>query len=122
MFLLTYFAGDTLAMIFEKDALVIASTAEYLKGCSFEHLIISISFCFLGYFNGLGKTTFVMTQGLITSFAVRIPMSYLLSRLPETGMFIIGLAVPISALVSLILNLIYFTFLEKNQQHHASAE
>lgn len=115
MFLLTFFAGDMMAMIFEKDTLVIASTAEYLRGCSFEHLIISISFCFLGYFNGLGKTTFVMSQGLISSFLIRIPLSYYLSRLPNTGMFTIGLAVPASAFVSLALNLIYFVFIIKRK-------
>lgn len=108
MFLLTFFAGGMLARIFEKDLSVIAATADYLRGCSFEYLIIAVSFCMLGYFNGLGKTTFVMFQGLITAFLVRVPLSYFLSRIPGASMFTIGLAVPISALVSLMLCIIYF--------------
>ena len=86
----------------------------YFKSCSFEYLIIALSFCMLGYFNGLRKTIFVMVQGLVTAFGVRIPLSYLFSTLENTNMLMIGIAVPVSAAVSLILCLCFFFFVKRS--------
>lgn len=108
MFALTYFRGDLLASIFEKNPEVIASTRDYLRGVSSEYIMISLIFCFLGYFNGIGKTTFVLIEGLVSSFLFRIPLSYYLSRLPGTDLFIIGLAVPLSAASSLLMCAVYY--------------
>ncbi len=116
MFLLTFLAGGFLASLFSSDAAVIAATDEYLKGCSFEYLMIPLTFCFLGYFNGREHTTFVMLQGLFASFFVRIPLSYFLSRLPQTGMFLISLAVPISGMVSLLLCFFFFLYLQRKEK------
>lgn len=115
MFLMTYFDGDLLARCFEKNTSVIDSTADYLRGISIQYLIIPITFCFLGYFNGVGKTRFVLIEGLVTSFLIRIPLSYYFSRLPDANLYSIGLAVPASAVVSLILCTSYFLYV-KNQR------
>ena len=116
MFLLTFFQGGLLASAFEKNPEVLAATAEYLRGSSFEYLLISLSFCMLGYFNGRGRTGFVMLQGLFTAFLIRVPLSYFLSRLPQTGMFQISLAVPASALVSLLLCISYFWWIRRQDR------
>ena len=114
VFFLTFFGGHLLARIFTQEADVIAKTALYFKSCSFEYLIIALSFCMLGYFNGLRKTIFVMVQGLVTAFGVRIPLSYLFSTLENTNMLMIGIAVPVSAAVSLILCLCFFFFVKRS--------
>lgn len=75
--------------------------------------MIPLTFCFLGYFNGREHTTFVMAQGLAAAFLVRVPLSYLFSRLPNTGMFLISLAVPISAVANLLLCVGYFLILKR---------
>lgn len=113
MFFATFFAGDALARIFTQDEGVIASTAQYFKSCSFEYIIIAVSFCMLGYFNGLKKTTFVMIQGIVTAFLVRIPLSYYFSSLENTNMMLIGIAVPASAAASLILCMIYYFIVDR---------
>ncbi len=113
MFLLTCFAGRWLAGIFDNDPEVLNAAAQYLRGCSVEYLMISVSFCFLGYFNGREHTAFVMAQGLFSAFLVRIPLSYALSRLAGAGMFFIGLAVPASAFVSLTICVVYFFLLRR---------
>lgn len=113
MFLFTFFGGRLAARIFTADEKVITLTAQYFKSCSFEYLIIAVSFCMLGYFNGLKKTVFVMIQGLFTAFAVRIPLSCVFSSMPDTNMTLIGIAVPTSAAVSLIMCLIYFAITQK---------
>ena len=113
---MTFFGGDLLARIFTSDEAVIASTALYFKSCSFEYMIIAVSFCMLGFFNGLGKTAFVMLQGLLSAFAVRIPLSYLFRYLPDTDMLMIGIAVPVSAAASLILCIIYYFIVNKKMR------
>lgn len=115
-FVATFFFPEILAAAFEKNPEVIAAAARYQRGCAAEHLFISVFFCMLGYFNGLGKTDFVMFQGIFTAFVVRIPLSYLLSRGASPDLFKIGLAVPASALVSFLLCLIYLIYLNKKEK------
>ena len=59
--------GDLLSTAFIDDAPVIAASAEFLKATSIECFVLSIAYCFTGYFNGLGKTTFVMARGYAPS-------------------------------------------------------
>ena len=101
---------------FTNDPEVIASTQLYLKSCSFEYLLTAINFCMLGYFNGRGRTKFVLLQGVLTVFLVRIPLSYFLSRLPGTNLLIIGIAVPMSALFELLLCIGFFIKLQKEKK------
>ena len=65
----------------------------------------------MGYFNGCGKTLFVMTQGIIGAFLVRIPFSYLMSKTAGVTLFRVGLATPASTVVQIILCVIYFALL-----------
>ena len=88
----------------------------YLRGSSVEYLLISFTFCFLGYFNGREYTAFVMAQGLFSAFAVRVPLSYFLSRLPDASVFLISLAVPVSAVMNLTLCLLCFFWLRRRDK------
>lgn len=115
-FIATFFFPEILAALFEKNPEVIAAAARYQRGCAAEHIFISLFFCMLGYFNGLGKTDFVMVQGIFTAFAVRIPLSYLFSRGTSPDLFKIGLAVPVSAAVSLIMCAVYLIYLNKREK------
>ncbi len=108
IFLALVFRAEWLANIFTNDESVIKSAASYLRGTSVEYLTAPFLFCLLGFFNGCGRTTFVMTQSLISAFIVRVPLSFFFSRIEHTSMFIIGWAVPISAMVSLSICLIYY--------------
>ena len=60
----------------------------------------------------MGKTGFVMAEGIITAFAVRIPLSYLFSRGASPDLMKIGFAVPISAAVCLIMCCSYMLYLK----------
>ena len=115
IFLLTFFGGSLLASLFEDDAAVVAAAADYFKGSSFEYLMTPAIFCFLGYFNGSERTKFVMFQGLGAAFLVRVPLSYGLSLLPETGMFTIALAVPVASVVSLVACILYDRHLHRTE-------
>ena len=100
---LSFFHGDVLSGLFAREAEVIAASAEYLKAYAIDCLLTSFLFCFIGYFSGLGRTVFVMAQGLIGAFLVRIPVSYAVSWMAGASLFAIGLATPASTLVQIIL-------------------
>lgn len=105
---LSFFHGSFLASIFAGDAEVIAAAADYLRAYSIDCILVSFLFCFIGYFNGCEKTTFVMLQGIIGAFCVRIPVSYFMSRIPGVSLFYIGLATPCSTVVQILLCLFYY--------------
>ena len=68
-----------------------------------EAVLTSFLFSYMGYFNGKGKTLFVMAQGLAQTFLVRIPMSYFMSIQPDASLTKIGLAAPTATVFGIIL-------------------
>ena len=44
---------------------------EYIKAYAVDCLFTCFLFCFIGFYNGMGYTTFVMAQGIIGAFLVR---------------------------------------------------
>ena len=116
MFYAAFFHGDILSAIFSGEANVIAYSAEYLKSYAIDCLFVCFLFCATGYFNGCGKTKFVMIQGIIGAFAVRIPVSYLMSMIEPVSVFRVGLATPCSTVVQIILCGIYFIMMLKEEK------
>lgn len=104
----TFFHGGILAGIFAKSANVILAAAEYLKAYAIDCLLTSFLFCFIGYFNGCGRTAFVMLQGIVGAFGVRLPVSWIMSQRPAVSLFHIGLATPASTVVQIALCFMYF--------------
>ena len=109
----SFFHGKALAGIFANETVVLSAAAEYLKAYAIDCLLTCFLFCFIGFFNGMEKTRFVMIQGIIGAFAVRVPMSFIMSKVFSGSLFAIGLATPCSSLVQLILCLIIFIKLRK---------
>lgn len=113
---LSFFHGDMLASIFSKDSAVIEAAHSYLKAYAIDCLLTPFLFCFTGYYNGREKTMFVMAQGIIGAFLVRIPVVYLISRIPGASLFQIGLGTPASSLVQITLCFIMFFLLERREK------
>lgn len=116
VFYFNFFHGDLLAGIFANDRAVILEAADYLKAYAIDCLLTSFLFCFVGYFSGLGKTVFVMAQGILGAFGVRIPVSFFMSRLPNVRLFCIGLATPCSTVVQVLLCLAYYAHLSRREK------
>lgn len=104
----TFFHGDLLAVIFAKDTAIIRPAAEYLKAYAIDCVLTAFLFCFIGYFNGCGNTTFVMIQGIIGGICVRLPVSWAMSKVMPVSLFRIGLATPISTVVQIVLCVGFF--------------
>lgn len=113
---LAFFGGSALAGMFSNQPLVIANAHEYLKAYAIDCLLTAVLFCFIGYFNGCGKTAFVMAQGVVGAFCVRIPVVFLMSRLEGATLFHIGLGTPISSVAQIILCVIAFRALQRNHR------
>ena len=111
--MLLFFHGNLLAGIFSKDKDVILASWDYMKAYGVDCLFTAIMFSMVGYFNGCGKTTFVMIQGIVGAFCVRIPVSYMMSKIEPVSLFRVGLATPTSTLVQIILCVSFFVFLSK---------
>ncbi len=108
MFAVTFWKGDLLSGIFANDPEVIFASADYLKAYAIDCLLTCFLFCFIGFYNGLGMTRFVMIQGIIGAFLIRIPVAFLMSRQAPVSMFHIGLATPCSTVFQVALCLIWF--------------
>lgn len=118
MFYAGFFHGDVMCGLFAADAQVVAAGADYLKSYAIDTLMTAFLFCFIGYFNGCGNTTFVMLQGLIGAFGVRIPVSFLMSRMEPVSLFRIGLATPASTAVQIVLCVGFLIWQMKKEQEN----
>ena len=110
VFALILLKGDLLAGIFSTDPAVIRNAYDYLKGFSMETIVTAVLFSMVGYFNGNNKTLWVMTQGLIQTLLIRLPMAYVMSIQPNASLTKIGLAAPVSTTVGIVLNIGFFVY------------
>ena len=116
VFVLVLFKGDVLCSAFSTDAAVIQNGFAYLKGFAPETLVTAILFSMVGYFNGNNKTVWVMTQGLIQTLLVRLPLAYFMSIQPDANLTKIGLAAPVATTVGIVLNVGFFIYLNQTEQ------
>lgn len=113
VFFITFFHGSILAGIFSADAKVVAAAADYLRAYAIDCMLTAIFFCYVGFYNGIGSTKFVMVQGIVGAFCVRVPVSYFASKLDDATLFDIGLATPCSSAVQIVLCLGFMLYLKK---------
>lgn len=110
---LSFFHGDALSRLFIGDVAVIAASAEFLKATALECFILSLAYCYDGYFNGIEKTTFVMVQGIIAALFVRIPYAYYASIQPAPSLFNIGLSTALAAAFMFVVCTAYYLWNRK---------
>ena len=111
-----FFHGDLLSALFARDAQVVAVSADYLKAYAIDTLLTSVMFVMVGYFSGCGKTFFVMLQGILGAFGVRIPVSFAMSRLTPVSVFAVGLATPASTALQIVLCVTYYLLLRRRER------
>ena len=100
--------GTILTRIFTNNQDVIKNGVLYLKMYSIDCLLISFLFCINGYLNGYERTVFTMVHSLVVAFVGRIPLTLLFSKIPNVTLFHMGIAAPLSTMISLIMIFIYF--------------
>jgi len=122
MFFLAFFHGDALSALFANDAEVIRASADYLKAYAIDCLLTCFLFCFIGFFNGMECTRFVMLQGIAGAFLVRVPIAFYMSRQTPVSLFHVGLATPCSTFLEIIMCFACFALWRKKQAASAEAE
>ena len=112
MFYAAYFHGDLLCGIFSNEEDVILAGFDYLRAYAIDCLFTCFLFCFIGFYNGLGRTGFVMAQGIGAAFLIRIPVAYYMSV--TTGrLFYIGLGVPCATVIQIAACFVFYGYLKK---------
>ena len=76
----------------------------------------------MGFFNGMEYTKFVMIQGIIGAFCVRVPVSFLMSKWEPVSLFHIGLATPCSTVLQIILCFGCLIYLKRRLKTEAQKE
>ena len=109
----SFFHGDIMSLLFINDSQVIQASSEFLKATAIECFVLSISYCFDGYFNGLGKTSLVMVRGVLAALLVRIPWAYFMSLRPDSSLFSIGLSTALAAIFMLVFCIVEYFVREK---------
>ena len=120
MFFITFCRGDLLAGIFSNKPDTVADAWDYLKAYAIDCLLTCFLFCFIGFYNGLGKTRFVMIQGMIGAFLVRIPVAFLMQHIGHGSLFLIGLATPCSTVLQITMCFAAFLVFVKKERVQSS--
>ncbi len=107
MFLASFFYGAPLAGFFSTDQAVCEAAADYLRSYAVDCVIVGFNFSMMGYLNGLGKTGFVALQGILSTFLVRIPVSFFMSKIPGVSLFQVGFATPLATLFAIGITVLY---------------
>lgn len=114
MFFVTFFHGDLLAGIFSNKPDTVSDAFDYLKAYAIDCLLTCFLFCFIGFYNGIARTKFVMIQGIVGAFLVRIPVAFLMQHIGGGSLFLIGLATPCSTVLQIILCFAVYIHFKKN--------
>ncbi len=114
MFYVTFFHGDLLAGLFSNKPDTVADAFDYLKAYAIDCLLTCFLFCFIGFYNGIARTKFVMIQGIVGAFLVRIPVAFLMQHIGGGSLFLIGLATPCSTVLQIILCFAVYIHFKKN--------
>lgn len=120
VFAFVLFKGDLLTGIFTTDAAVVQKGYDYLRGFALETIVTAVLFSMVGYFNGHDKTVWVMVQGLVQTLLVRLPLAYYMSIQPNASLTNIGFAAPAATIFGIILNVIYYIWLNKHSKEPAA--
>lgn len=121
VFVFIWFKGDLLTAFFTPDQAVIQNGYAYLKGFALETIVTAVLFSMVGYFNGQGKTLWVMIQGVVQTLLVRLPLAYVMSIQPNASLTSIGLSAPVATIFGIVLNVAFFLWLNRRTEKRLSS-
>ncbi len=101
------FSPSSIIQLFGAGTDVIKAGSLYMLSFSFDYLLVAFVFCQLGFFNGCGRTRFVMINGIISSIGLRLPLSWFFGVWIGGDLWMIGLAAPLASLVQIVVAFIY---------------
>ena len=103
-----------LLALFTKDAAGVVLGTQYMKGYIIDSIFAGVHFCFSGYFAAYGKSYIGFMHNIISITFVRVPGSYLASKLSGDTLFPMGLAAPAGSLLSVIICVCAYIYLKRS--------
>lgn len=111
-------ANDIVALFTDSStvegAKVVIAGGQYLRGYIFDCIFAGIHFSFSGYFCAINKSFLSFLHNIIAVALVRVPGVYLTSKLFTTTLLPMGLATAMGSLLSVIICIIAFKIITKN--------
>ena len=107
MVILAQLFPATLLAVFTEEPNVIEQGILYLRSNILDSVLVAFVFCMNGFFSGCGHTGFSMVNNLVSTYGVRVLGTLIVSLIPGTTMFHIGLAAPAASFVQIIMEVIY---------------
>lgn len=105
---LASFWPTPIASLLASDPDVITASAQFLIPYSWDCIFVGCVFCINGFLNSCGLTAFVAAHETAAAFLVRIPVTWLMSRVAGATLFHVGIGTPAATLASLIICFVYY--------------
>lgn len=108
--------------LFTDEKEVVLSGVQYLRPYLFDVTFAGIHFSFSGFFCACGKSEFSFIHNMVSNFCVRIPGTYTMSRLFKTTLFPMGVVTPVGSIVSGLICLLAYSWMNKKKERVVSNE
>ena len=117
--LIMWAVPEKIVGLFTKDADVITYGVQYLTFYKVDNILYAPALCLIGYINGLGRTRYTMFINLISALAVRLPLVWLITRIPGTTLREIGLSLPVASIAQLLLAGAFLLFWKGEREYRS---
>lgn len=105
--LLSIFLTKPILSVFKPNAKIIEYGVPYMRFLALDYIFLPFAVSMFGLADGLKKTHISMWVNALTSLVGRLPFAYLFGVIFKLGMKGIGIAIPMSTLISAVIMLIY---------------
>ena len=113
MAIVMQFIAGGLIGLFTSDANVVFLGTQYMRSYIIDTMFAGVHFCFSGYFAAYGKSYIGFMHNIISITFVRVPGSYLASKLFPATLFPMGLAAPAGSVLSVMICVAAFVYLKR---------
>ena len=113
---------NQLIALFTGEQDVILHGSEYLRAYAFDCMFAAVHFCFSGYFCGSGHSDISFIHNIISVICIRIPGSYLATKMFVDTLFPMGLAAPCGSILSAFICVGFYQYLKKKDIKHVVHE
>ena len=113
--------AEPLLGCFTTDAAVVLMGCQYIRGYIVDTIFAGIHFSFTGYFAACGKSYIGFLHNIIAIVLVRVPGSYLASRLFAGTLLPMGLAAPAGSLLSVIICVAAYRWMKRRGTLYTAA-
>lgn len=113
---ITQFVSVPVVKIFTEDAAVAVMGGQYLQSYIWDCMLAGVHFCFSGYFCACGKSGISFIHNSISIILARIPGAYLTSLYFPNNLYPMGLAAPAGSILSDVICVIAFVYLNKKRK------